>query len=120
MQTLILSGNLAADCEIVPGKERNEFIRFTVAAKEPGADKDEKPTYYTCRMRKTGVAERLKKGRYVSLVRTSPTPIWTYGYRTLMHRRSPRASESSVTSLWNYGSEDLCTGPERVLGAQVQ
>ena len=70
MQTLILSGNLAADCEIVPGKERNEFIRFTVAAKEPGADKDEKPTYYTCRMRKTGVAERLKKGRYVSLVGT--------------------------------------------------
>ena len=70
MQTLILSGNLAADCEIVPGKEGNEFIRFTVAAKEPGADKDEKPTYYTCRMRKTGVAERLKKGRYVSLVGT--------------------------------------------------
>lgn len=70
MQTLILSGNLAADCEIVPGKEGNEFIRFTVTAKEPGADKDEKPTYYTCRMRKTGVAERLKKGRYVSLVGT--------------------------------------------------
>ena len=70
MQTLILSGNLAADCEIVPGKEGNEFIRFTVVAKEPGADKDEKPTYYTCRMRKTGVAERLKKGRYVSLVGT--------------------------------------------------
>ena len=70
MQTLILSGNLAADCEIVPGKEGKEFIRFAVAAKEPGADKDEKPTYYTCRMRKTGVAERLKKGRYVSLVGT--------------------------------------------------
>ena len=70
MQTLILSGNLAADCEIVPGKEGNEFIRFIVAAKEPGADKEEKPTYYTCRMRKTGVAERLKKGRYVSLVGT--------------------------------------------------
>lgn len=70
MQTLILSGNLAADCEIVPGKEGNEFIRFTVAAKEPDADKDEKSTYYTCRMRKTGVAERLKKGRYVSLVGT--------------------------------------------------
>ena len=68
MQTLILSGNLAADCEIVPGKEGNEFIRFTVAAKEPGADKDEKPTYYTCRMRKSGVAERLKKGVFVALV----------------------------------------------------
>lgn len=60
MQTLILSGNLAVCCEIVPGKEGNEFIRFTVAAKEHDADKDEKPTYYTCRMRKTGVAERLK------------------------------------------------------------
>ena len=70
MQTLFLTGNLAADCEVVKGKDEAEFIRFTVAAKEPGADKDEKPTYYTCRMRKTGVAERLKKGRYVSLVGT--------------------------------------------------
>lgn len=70
MQTLFLSGNLAADCEIVSGKDNAEFIRFTVAAKDPGADKDEKPTYYTCRMRKTGVADRLKKGRYVALVGT--------------------------------------------------
>ena len=68
MQTLFLSGNLAADCEIVPGKEGKEFIRFTVATKDPAADKDDKPTYYTCRMPKTGVAERLKKGRYVALV----------------------------------------------------
>ena len=68
MQTLFLSGNLEADCEIVPGKEGKEFIRFVVAAKDPAADKDDKPTYYTCRMPKTGVAERLKKGRYVSLV----------------------------------------------------
>lgn len=68
MQTLFLSGNLAADCEIVPGKDEKEFIRFTVAAKDPAADKDEKPTYYTCRMKKTGVADRLKKGRYVALV----------------------------------------------------
>ena len=68
MQTLFLSGNLAADCEIVSGKDNAEFIRFTVAAKDPAADKDEKPTYYTCRMRKTGVADRLKKGRYVALV----------------------------------------------------
>ncbi len=67
MQTLFLSGNLAADCEIVPGKEGKEFIRFVVAAKDPAADKEDKPTYYTCRMQKTGVAERLKKGRYVSL-----------------------------------------------------
>ena len=68
MQTLLLSGNLAADCEIVPGKEGKEFIRFVVAARDPQAEKDDKPTYYTCRMGKTGVAERLKKGRYVSLV----------------------------------------------------
>ena len=68
MQVLFLSGNLAADCEIVQGKDEAEFIRFTVAAKDPSADKEEKPTYYTCRMRKTGVAERLKKGRYVALV----------------------------------------------------
>ena len=61
MQTLFLSGNLAADCEVVSGKDNKEFIRFTVAAKDPAAEKDEKPTYYTCRMAKTGVAERLKK-----------------------------------------------------------
>ena len=70
MQTLLLSGNLAADCEIVPGKEGKEFIRFVVAAKDSAADKEDKPTYYTCRMIKTGVAERLKKGRYVSLIGT--------------------------------------------------
>ena len=70
MQTLFLSGNLAADCEIVSGKDNAEFIRFTLAAKDQSADKDEKPTYYTCRMRKTGVADRLKKGRYVALVGT--------------------------------------------------
>lgn len=67
MQTIFLSGNLAADCEIVKGKDEAEFIRFTVAANDP-AEKDEKPTYYTCRMRKTGVADLLKKGRYVALV----------------------------------------------------
>lgn len=70
MQTLFLSGNLAADCEIVSGKDEKEFIRFTVAAKDPSADKDEKPTYYTCRMKKTGVAEFLKKGRYVAVLGT--------------------------------------------------
>ena len=68
MQTLFLSGNLASDCEILSGKDEKEFIRFTVAAKDPAADKEEKPTYYTCRMKKTGVAERLKKSRYVALV----------------------------------------------------
>ena len=70
MQTLFLTGNLAADCEIVPGKEGKEFISFVVAAKDPAAEKDDKPTYYTCRMSKTGVAERLKKGRYVAMVGT--------------------------------------------------
>lgn len=68
MQTLFLTGNLAADCEIVPGKEGKEFIRFVIAAKDPAADKEDKPTYYTCRMPKTGVAERLKKGRFVAMV----------------------------------------------------
>ena len=68
MQTLFLTGNLAADCEIVQGKDEAEFIRFTVAAKDPAADREEKPTYYTCRMRKSGVAERLKKGTFVALV----------------------------------------------------
>lgn len=70
MQTLFLSGNLAADCEIVSGKDEKEIIRFTVAAKDPAAEKEDKPTYYTCRMKKTGVADRLKKGRYVALVGT--------------------------------------------------
>jgi single-stranded DNA-binding protein len=68
MQTLFLTGNLAADCEIVKGKDDAEFIRFTVASNEPGASKEDKPTYYSCRMKKTGVAELLKKGRYVALV----------------------------------------------------
>lgn len=68
MQTLFLSGNLAADCEVVSGKDNKEFLRFTVAAKDSLAEKDEKPTYYTCRMAKTGVADRLKKGRYVALI----------------------------------------------------
>ena len=67
MQTIFLSGNLAADCEIVKGKDEAEFIRFTVAANDP-AEKDEKPTYYTCRMKKTGIAEYLKKGRFVSII----------------------------------------------------
>ena len=43
MQIIFITGNLAADCEIV------------------------KPTYYNCRMAKTGLADYLKKGRYVSV-----------------------------------------------------
>lgn len=72
MQTLFLTGNLAADCEVVKGKDEAEFIRFTVASNEPGADREEKPTYYNCRMRKTGVAERLKKRPLRGAGRQSP------------------------------------------------
>lgn len=67
MQSIFLTGNLAADCEIIQTKDGNELMKFVVAANEPKADKDEKPTYYTCRMKKSGAAELLKKGRFVSL-----------------------------------------------------
>ena len=67
MQNVIISGNLAKDCEVVSGKEGNEFIRFDVAVND-GRDKEDKPTYYTCRMKKTGVAEYLKKGRFVTVM----------------------------------------------------
>ena len=33
-----------------------------------GRDKDEKPTYYSCRMKKSGVADYLKKGRFVTVM----------------------------------------------------
>ena len=91
MQNVIISGNLAKDCEIVPGKEGNEFIRFDVAVND-GREKEEKPTYYTCRMKKTGVAEYLKKGRFVTVMgtlkwplfprTTKPLLIWMSGSRT--------------------------------------
>lgn len=67
MQTVIISGNLAKDCEVVAGKEGNEFIRFDVAVND-SREKEEKPTYYTCRMKKTGVSEYLKKGRFVTVM----------------------------------------------------
>lgn len=66
MQTMIISGNLAKDCEVITGKDGNEYIRFDVAVNDE-KDKEEKPTYYTCRMRKNGIADYLKKGRFVSL-----------------------------------------------------
>ena len=75
MQNVIISGNLAKDCEIVPGKEGNEFIRFDVAVND-GREKEEKPTYYTCRMKKTGVAEYLKKGRFVTVMGTLNLDVW--------------------------------------------
>ena len=67
MQIVSISGNLAKDCEEIQGKDGVEILRFDVAVKD-GRDKEEKPTYYTCRMRKTGVWEYLKKGRFVSIV----------------------------------------------------
>ena len=69
MQIVSISGNLAKDCEEIQGKDGVEILRFDVAVKD-GRDKEEKPTYYTCRMRKTGVGEYLKKGRFVSLAGT--------------------------------------------------
>lgn len=66
MQIVVLSGNLTRDCEVVPTKEGGEMLRFDVAVND-GREKEEKPTYYSCRMKKTGVADYLKKGRYVSL-----------------------------------------------------
>ena len=67
MQTVLISGNLTRDCELVSTKEGVEMLRFDVAVKD-GRDKDEKPTYYSCRMKKTGVGEYLKKGRFVSVM----------------------------------------------------
>ena len=46
MQTILISGNLARDCEGIQGKEGAEMLRFDVAVKD-GRDKDERPTYYT-------------------------------------------------------------------------
>ena len=67
MQIILISGNLAKDCEVIQGKDGAELLRFDVAVKD-GRDKEEKPTYNTCRMKKTGIAEYLKKGRFVSII----------------------------------------------------
>ncbi|MCR5408240.1 MAG: single-stranded DNA-binding protein [Bacteroidales bacterium] len=67
MQNILISGNLAKDCEVIQGKEGAEMLRFDVAVKD-GRDKEEKPTYYTCRMKKTGIVEYLKKGRFVYIL----------------------------------------------------
>ena len=66
MQTLFLTGNLTSDCEVFKGKDEKEYIVFTVAAND-SADKENGPTYYSCRMRKSGVAEFLKTGRFVAV-----------------------------------------------------
>lgn len=67
MQMIMISGNLAKDCEVIQGKEGAELLRFDLAVRN-GRDKEEKATFYTCRMQKTGVAEYLKKGRFVSVL----------------------------------------------------
>lgn len=44
------------------------MVRFSVAVNSPKTgSKDSKPTYYTCRMKKNGSSELLKKGRHVSV-----------------------------------------------------
>lgn len=84
MQTVIISGNLAKDCEVVSGKEGNEFIRFDVAVND-GRERDEKPTYYTCRMKKTGVSEYLKKGRFVTVVGSQKVSVVTKDGKTFVN-----------------------------------
>ena len=68
MQTIIISGHLAVDCETFQSKGDLEMVRFTVAVNSPKIGSEEsKPTYYTCRMKKNGSSELLKKGRHVSV-----------------------------------------------------
>ncbi len=68
MQTIMICGNLTGDSEVVKGKDGSELMKFSVAVNDARSADGEKPTYYTCRMRKTGASEFLKKGRYVSVV----------------------------------------------------
>ncbi len=84
MQTVIISGNLAKDCEVVSGKEGNEFIRFDVAVND-GREREEKPTYYTCRMKKTGVSEYLKKGRFVTVLGSQKVSVVTKDGKTFVN-----------------------------------
>ena len=63
MQSIFIAGNLAADCETIQGKEGSEFLKFNVAVNN---GQDERPTYYSCRTKKSGVADRLKKGRFIA------------------------------------------------------
>ena len=44
------------------------MVRFSVAVNSPKTgSEDSKPTYYSCRMKKNGSSELLKKGRHVSV-----------------------------------------------------
>lgn len=66
MQTIIISGHLAADCETFQTRDNLEMVRFTVAVNSPKLGGDDcKPTYYCCRIKKNGSSELLKKGRNV-------------------------------------------------------
>lgn len=69
MQTIFLTGNLTSDCEIFKGKDEKEFIMFTVAVNDP-QDKESGPTYYSCKMRKSGISEFLRKGKFVAVTGT--------------------------------------------------
>ena len=64
MQSIFIAGNLASDCETIQGREGTEFLKFNVAV---NTGQDEKPTYYSCRTKKSGVSELLKKGRFVAV-----------------------------------------------------
>lgn len=65
MQTIIISGHLAADCETFQIKGDLEMVRFTVAVNSPKIGSE--ATYYSCQMKKNGSSELLKKGRHVSV-----------------------------------------------------
>ena len=70
MQSIFITGNLASDCETLSGRDGAEFLKFTVAvndSKSSASCGDDKPTYYSCRMKKTGAVELLKKGRFVAV-----------------------------------------------------
>ena len=69
MQTIFLTGNLTSDCEIFKGKDEKEFIMFTIAVNDP-QDKESGPTYYSCKMRQSGISEFLRKGKFVAVTGT--------------------------------------------------
>ena len=42
---------------------------FTIAVNDP-QDKESGPTYYSCKMRKSGISEFLRKGKFVAVTGT--------------------------------------------------
>lgn len=68
MQTIIISGHLASDCEVFQSKNDVEMVRFTVAVNSYRSGGEEsKVSYYSCRMKKDRSSELLKKGRHVTV-----------------------------------------------------